>query len=161
MWQRFQIQLLDSAQGQALQSWELQDHQVIRIGRAPDNDIVLASQLVSRAHAYLQPEEGSWTLNSLSQQGIFVEGERQDSVVLKSGMAFRLAAKGPFLRFEGIARATDDDHSTISVTPDEAPVFLLDRAERDRHVEAIVQGDYFHNLKSRAEELRKRRNPNT
>lgn len=154
----FQLQLLDAAQGQVLQTWELSGVDVVRIGRSPDNDIVLGSQYVSRAHAYLQADGDRYRLSTLSQQGLFVDGQRCDSVVLEPGLVFRLAAKGPFLRFDPI-RSSDDDHSTISLTPEDAPLLILDTAERDRQVDEIAEDEYFQNLREAAGALRRRRPP--
>jgi hypothetical protein len=50
---------------------------VVNIGRADYNDIVLADESVSTAHAKLQRREGVWTLIDLgSTNGTFVDGEQ-------------------------------------------------------------------------------------
>jgi pSer/pThr/pTyr-binding forkhead associated (FHA) protein len=50
---------------------------VVNIGRADYNDIVLADESVSTAHAKLQRREGVWTLVDLgSTNGTFVDGEQ-------------------------------------------------------------------------------------
>jgi pSer/pThr/pTyr-binding forkhead associated (FHA) protein len=50
---------------------------VVNIGRADYNDIVLADESVSTAHAKLQRREGIWILVDLdSTNGSFVDGER-------------------------------------------------------------------------------------
>jgi pSer/pThr/pTyr-binding forkhead associated (FHA) protein len=50
---------------------------VVNIGRAEYNDIVLAEESVSTAHAKLQRREGVWTLTDLgSTNGTFVDGEQ-------------------------------------------------------------------------------------
>jgi predicted component of type VI protein secretion system len=49
---------------------------IVNIGRADYNDIVLADDSVSTAHAKLQRREGVWTLVDLgSTNGTFVDGE--------------------------------------------------------------------------------------
>jgi hypothetical protein len=49
---------------------------VVNIGRADYNDIILADESVSTAHAKLQRREGVWTLVDLgSTNGTFVDGE--------------------------------------------------------------------------------------
>jgi pSer/pThr/pTyr-binding forkhead associated (FHA) protein len=50
---------------------------VVNIGRADYNDVVLADESVSTAHAKLQRREGVWTLVDLgSTNGTFVDGEK-------------------------------------------------------------------------------------
>jgi predicted component of type VI protein secretion system len=70
--------------------------QTVRIGRAPQNDLVLEDQGkgVSRNHAEIRFENGRYTLVDLgSQNGIWVSGTRVPSVVLEPGVT---AAVGPY-----------------------------------------------------------------
>ena len=64
---------------------------VVNIGRADYNDIVLADESVSTAHAKLQRREGVWTLMDLgSTNGTFVDGEQvQGEVPLGPGATVR------------------------------------------------------------------------
>ncbi|MGH9411027.1 MAG: FHA domain-containing protein, partial [Vicinamibacterales bacterium] len=74
---------------------ELEQHP-LRIGRSPDNDIVLEDpgKGVSRRHAEIRPEDGGYTLVDLeSQNGIWVGGSRVLSVRLEPGVA---VAVGPY-----------------------------------------------------------------
>ena len=81
--------------------------QTVRIGRAPQNDLVLedAGKGVSRNHAEIRFEGGRYTLVDLgSQNGIWVSGNRVPSVVLEPGLS---AALGPYrLMIEAPAVAT-------------------------------------------------------
>ena len=55
---------------------------VVNIGRADYNDIVLADESVSTAHAKLQRREGVWTLSDLgSTNGTFVDGEKVEGEI--------------------------------------------------------------------------------
>jgi predicted component of type VI protein secretion system len=70
--------------------------QTVRIGRAPQNDLVLEDpgKGVSRNHAEIRFEGGRYTLVDLgSQNGIWVSGNRVPSVVLEPGLS---AALGPY-----------------------------------------------------------------
>ncbi len=70
--------------------------QTVRIGRSPQNDVVLEdpSKGVSRQHAEIRAEGGHYMLVDLeSQNGIWVHGSRVPSVRLEPGLS---AALGPF-----------------------------------------------------------------
>ena len=65
-----------------------------RIGRAPENDVVLVEVAVSRLHAELRPIDGRWHLRDLdSTQGTFVNATRspaQVDVLLVAGDHLRI-----------------------------------------------------------------------
>ncbi len=64
---------------------------VTLIGRALDNDIVIAHASVSRHHANIEPQNGAFRLRDLgSQNGTFVAGQRVTEAPLKDGDAVRL-----------------------------------------------------------------------
>jgi pSer/pThr/pTyr-binding forkhead associated (FHA) protein len=50
---------------------------IVRLGRAPDNDVVIASRRVSRYHAQLRWVELRWLVYDLdSTNGTWLDGER-------------------------------------------------------------------------------------
>jgi pSer/pThr/pTyr-binding forkhead associated (FHA) protein len=147
------LHLVDSNRTQPLQTWRFLDTPLIRIGRAPENEVVVSSPFVSRAHAYLRHHEGAWELCVLSQQGVFVDGQRIDALALREGTVFRLSAGGPFLRFSVQDEAERIGSSTISYTPD-TPLLILDPVQRDRQVDEIARGEYFQQLRLKARQLR-------
>jgi len=66
-------------------------NQETRIGRATDNDIVLADSSVSRHHAAIETRDGSFQVRDLgSQNGTFVRGERVSEAPLKNGDPVRV-----------------------------------------------------------------------
>jgi hypothetical protein len=151
------LQLLDSAAGRPLQSWPIEDRKRVTIGRADDNDVVLADPYVSRAHAYLQfdPLEDAWRLISISRQQIVYQGQRVAELLLADGMVFRLGQNGCYLRFA--ESREDDDRKTITFDATSMPVFALDRQKMLREVSEIADGEYFRNLKLAASQLRSQR----
>jgi cytochrome P450 / NADPH-cytochrome P450 reductase len=60
--------------------------ETLRIGRAPDNDIVVSDPGVSHYHAELRPEAGAYRLVDLdSRNGIFVNEQRVTAALLSEG----------------------------------------------------------------------------
>jgi hypothetical protein len=67
---------------------------IVRLGRAPDNDVTLASQRVSRYHAQLRWVESSWLAYDLdSTNGSYVDDQRitgSQPMALEAGARLRL-----------------------------------------------------------------------
>ncbi|HID29487.1 MAG TPA: FHA domain-containing protein, partial [Desulfobacterales bacterium] len=64
-----------------------------RIGRAESNDIVLNDLndlAISRHHAYVEQQEGSYILFDQSANGTFVDDERIERCTLSHGTVFRV-----------------------------------------------------------------------
>lgn len=86
----------------ALQSVTFAGRGRLRIGRASDNDLVLADDLASRWHAEISAEGGSVTLVDLgSQNGTIVNGRAVGSHALEPGDRIEIGAS--VLRFDGRA----------------------------------------------------------
>ena len=63
----------------------------VRLGRAPDNDVVLEARSVSRYHAILRPEADGWVYEDLgSRNGSYFEGEAVQQVMLHAGQTVQL-----------------------------------------------------------------------
>jgi pSer/pThr/pTyr-binding forkhead associated (FHA) protein len=79
-----------------VQSWTFESEEVVRIGRATDNQVVLFSAVVSRHHAELRQHDiDGWKLINISANGTYLEGEAIKEIALSSGMIVRLATSGP------------------------------------------------------------------
>jgi pSer/pThr/pTyr-binding forkhead associated (FHA) protein len=79
---------LTDAQGRSL---ELSTQGTTRLGRAPDNDLVLTDSTVSQHHAEIGFDNGRAFLRDLgSSNGTFVEGSRVNGVRLSDGSRIRL-----------------------------------------------------------------------
>lgn len=93
------LSLMNPAQGTSIRDWSFKDETVIRIGRAPDNEVVLLSSVVSRHHVELRRENNHWALFSLGANGTFIDGEQvTDQAKLLDGATIRLAASGPIIQ---------------------------------------------------------------
>lgn len=79
-----------------MRCWTFEDDtDVIRIGRATDNDIVLYSAVVSRHHLAILKKGDIWELENLGTNGTFCNGERIKKTAIADGMIFSLAGSGP------------------------------------------------------------------
>ena len=113
----------------------------VTIGRAPSNDITLASDSkISRFHAVLERLSGVWCLRDLSSRnGTFVNGERVDrDRVVYPGDEIRLGAT--HLRYRS------EQSSDTLATEIAARVPSLTRRERDVLLalfQPAVEGDVF------------------
>ncbi|MBZ5653783.1 MAG: FHA domain-containing protein [Acidobacteriia bacterium] len=75
--------------------------QPFRIGRADDCEVCVKDEYVSRVHAEVVFENGSWWIRDLqSSNGIFVDGRRVDRAPIARPTVIRLGIEGPELSFE-------------------------------------------------------------
>ncbi len=89
-----------------MQSWKFLSEEVICIGRATDNQVILFSAVVSRHHAELRwSEANGWQMINISANGTYVEGEAIKTIAVEDGMVIRLATSGPKIQLKtsGIA----------------------------------------------------------
>ncbi len=93
-----------------VQSWTFSQEDVIRIGRATDNSVILYSAVVSRHHAELRwSEADGWNLINLSPNGTYIDGEAIKTVIVADGTIVRLATSGPRIQFKIIPEKLDGD----------------------------------------------------
>jgi pSer/pThr/pTyr-binding forkhead associated (FHA) protein len=79
-----------------VQSWTFESEDVVRIGRATDNQVVLFSAVVSRHHAELRWHEvNGWQLVNISPNGTYLEGEAIKEIAVVNDIVIRLATSGP------------------------------------------------------------------
>jgi FHA domain len=151
----FALELLDSEGGHVLHCWELVPGVAYQIGRSPDCEILLSNPYVSRSHALLKPMGQSWELNVISRGGVFAQGSRVEMLVFENDLEFRVAERGPILRFRERSDAeADSENKTMSFDPLTMPILVLDQNQLDHDVAAIAEGDFFKNLREKAAQLR-------
>lgn len=101
-------------------------HNVVRIGRAPDNDIVLDAhndREASGHHAEFRCENNIWNVVDLgSRNGTFVRGERIDRRELHSGDEVSFGSKGPRVRVEILAVAAPANPPMVAVAKGAPPL---------------------------------------
>lgn len=141
------IHLLDSALGHPLQTWRFCEKSVITVGRADDNDVVVADPHVSRIHAKLQFAHGDWTLVSVGRHGTLVDDRMVAETRLIHQMRFRLGGKGPTLRFDhGVAERRPTE-TIESSHPDFSELLDIDRARQQREADEIAGDVLFQQLR--------------
>ncbi|MBV8884067.1 MAG: protein kinase [Chroococcidiopsidaceae cyanobacterium CP_BM_RX_35] len=104
------LTLLDPQRNTPLQQWRFEDESVIRIGRSPDNHVVLTDTLVSRHHLELRclnpNNRRSWELINRGTNGTFLDGVLVAQSLLLDGSLIQLARGGPILKFQGLQPQT-------------------------------------------------------
>ncbi|PPS45556.1 FHA domain-containing serine/threonine-protein kinase [Chroococcidiopsis sp. TS-821] len=96
------LYLLDPQKKTPLQRWQFDSKSQIRIGRSPDNDIVLSEPMVSRYHLELQcvhAEPQRWYLTNRGTNGTFVDGILMTRGLVRDRAIIQLARGGPILQF--------------------------------------------------------------
>lgn len=105
------LTLLDPQHKTPIRQWRFERESRIRVGRALENDVVLADPLVSRYHLELRqvdgakagknpPSEMSWQLINRSSNGTFVNGFLVTTATLNPAGLMQLSQGGPSLQFQ-------------------------------------------------------------
>lgn len=95
---------------QAEQAILFEDKDVITVGRASDNDIILNMPIVSRYHARVTRRAGRLKLEDLqTPNGTFVNGRRISSVWLEEGDAVRIGMVRFEVGGEGLTQETTEE----------------------------------------------------
>ncbi len=117
------VRLADGADGPVVRVEPVAAPAIVRVGRAPDNDVVLDDLLVSAHHAQLEGSaDGSWAIRDLaSRNGTFVNGVAVTSEALVTGAQVRLG-NGTF--------TWNDGHLTPAADV-EAPAIVADHLTVD------------------------------
>jgi serine/threonine-protein kinase len=98
------LTLLDPEQQTPLQQWSFDSESIIRIGRSPENHVVIPNALVSRQHVELQRVKSGtssqWYLVNHGTNGTFVNGMSIEQGWISDGALIQLARGGPILHFQ-------------------------------------------------------------
>lgn len=98
------LTLLDPEQQTPLQQWSFESESIVRIGRSPENHVVIPNALVSRQHLELQRiksgASSQWYLVNSGTNGTFVNGMLLSQGWISDGALIQLARGGPLLHFQ-------------------------------------------------------------
>jgi hypothetical protein len=140
------VHLLDSAQGHSLQTWRFVDSDMITIGRGDGNDIALADPHVSRVHARLVHENGSWTLISIGRHGTLVDDRMVSEYTLRDHTIFRLGGGGPMLRFDSYEPEYRRSETIDRIDTDVLSMLEIDEQRKQQDVDQIPGNALFQEL---------------
>lgn len=106
------LTLLHPKNSAPLEEWRFEQESIIRVGRSPENNLVLTDSRVSRHHLELRLVEISasridnsltstaWRLINLGTNGTFLDGILVSQAWLRNGSLIQLAQGGPKLKFQ-------------------------------------------------------------
>jgi len=155
------VDLLDSAQGHPVQTWKFESEALIRIGRAEDSDVKIADPRVSRLHAELEFRPEGWKLISRGRHGVYVDGVLIEELPLSDKRTFQLASGGPLLRFRTNTPTQHNNMQTIDGSdPSIFEALQVDLRKREEEVQQITGSELFHQLKKRADLMRRKNQAN-
>jgi RsiW-degrading membrane proteinase PrsW (M82 family) len=107
------------------QSFSAQPGQQARIGRSPDNDIVVNDPTVSRQHAVVRQGVSGWEYAQAGSAPTFLNGQLVDQVAVDRALDLALGSPdGPVLRVEpvpGAVRAAPPQAAPHQAAPQQAP----------------------------------------
>lgn len=92
------ITLLHPVQETPVRSWTFDGEQLIKIGRSPDNHVVIYSSVVSRYHAEIKIIDDVWLAFNLGTNGTYVNGKPITQAKMEDGLILHLARSGPRLQ---------------------------------------------------------------
>lgn len=114
------LSLLHPLHSTPVQSWKFTDESVIKIGRAPDNQVVLYSAVVSRHHVDVRRINGSWEIINLGANGTYVDDKPISQVPVVDGVTMRLAPSGPKIQIKLSDSPMVEKDGTIEAIPNVA-----------------------------------------
>ncbi|NEQ21015.1 MAG: protein kinase [Microcoleus sp. SIO2G3] len=117
------LTLLHPQASTPLQQWNFDNQSTIRIGRSPDNDVILNDPLVSRHHLELRTSSSQsgdlWQLVNQGTNGTFLNGILVSRGLVPDEALIRLAREGPMLKFQNRKSTTPPTASPVLLPPEE------------------------------------------
>lgn len=113
------------------QTFMFEPGQTVRIGRSPDNSVIVSDPIVSRDHARITWRSDGWVLDDLGKGRTFVGGLPIASVAVQQALDVHLAnPHGPELRVELADEELADEELASQDQADTSPrTYATDRPE--------------------------------
>ncbi len=117
------LTLLHPQASTPLQQWNFDSQSTIRIGRSPDNDVILNDPLVSRHHVELRVSSSQsgdlWQLVNQGTNGTFLNGILVSRGLVPDEALIRLAREGPMLKFQNRKSTPPPTSPPVPLPPEE------------------------------------------
>ena len=149
------VALLDSNREHVAYQWRFSslNHDVVRLGRSHENDVVISDVYVSRFHAELHYKDGIWEIRSLGRNGVLFGGLKIEAThSVEQAAEFQLGPSGSFIRLFPLdeadaASALPASLTTIVMDAAQLSAIAVDRMDVSRAVGEIADSDYFRKLR--------------
>lgn len=149
------VALLDSNREHIAHEWTFSslDHDVVRIGRSHENDVVIGDVYVSRFHAELHFKADVWEIRSLGRNGVLFGGRKIEEIhSIADASEFQLGPSGSFIRISpldeaGAASALPAPLTTVVMDAAQLRSIAVDRMDVSRAVGEIADSEYFRKLR--------------
>jgi RsiW-degrading membrane proteinase PrsW (M82 family) len=131
------------------QSYRFGAGETVRIGRSPDNDIVVSDPTVSRRHAELRPASAGWEFENVGRALSFLDGAPVTRVRLDGSAQIQLSStNGPILAVTvsdvaGPGPATAAATAVAQPAPGRPGGPAVSAYQGDPHQDSDFQGDSF------------------
>ena len=125
------------------QTYVFQPGALVRIGRAPDNDVLVAEPTVSRQHARMVWLDGGWIYESVGQAATLLHGQSVTRLAITQPVDLALgSAQGPVLRIE-VRSAPSSWAPAAAPAAAAGPSYQGDHGRGHPHAQAAlnVEGD--------------------
>jgi RsiW-degrading membrane proteinase PrsW (M82 family) len=105
------------------QTMTVRPGQEARIGRSPENDVVVSDPTVSRQHAVVRAGPEGWELANVGSAPTYLGGQQVTRILLDKAQEVTLgSADGPVLRLEPVPAAAPQPAPPVVPAPVPAPV---------------------------------------
>lgn len=124
------LTLISPTQSLPIRSWTFQTEDVIKIGRAADNHVIVYGSVVSRHHVEIRRDKEQWQVVNLGKNGTYHDGHPIDQMLVKEGLIINLGGSGPRIaiylnpsghNLETVQRNHDDIFLADNTTPTRIP----------------------------------------
>ncbi|MCC6311966.1 MAG: trypsin-like peptidase domain-containing protein [Trueperaceae bacterium] len=106
---------IDYLSGERAGAIDTFDKDVVRVGRAPEFELIFDEMGVSWEHAEIRKRDGDfWVIDRGSTNGTYVNDERAHNARLRDGDVLKFGKKGPVLRFRRAPAPTSGRFNAVA-----------------------------------------------
>lgn len=124
------LTLISPTQSLPIRSWTFYTEDVIKIGRATDNHVIVYGSVVSRHHVEIRREQAQWQVFNLGKNGTYYDGHPFDHMIVQEGLIINLGGSGPRIAIHFIngheVATVQRDHEDLSLADNTSPTTIPD-----------------------------------